>query len=99
MFWCRVRLEPDFAGRSGSERTALLTSGLQLVVPELTTSLGEGLAVVDRGADLLLDGVDLLGGREHSVFVRERDDEHAVCVAAHQVAGMHARIADVHAGC
>ena len=33
---------------------------------------------------------------EHRVFVRVRDDEHAVRVAAQQVAGMHARVADVH---
>ena len=41
----------------------LLAPGLELVIAELTTSLGERLAVVDRRADLLLDGVDLLGGR------------------------------------
>src|SRR5215204_1331209 len=81
---------------AGPKAPVLLLTGLELVVAELPTSFGEGLAVVDRRANLLLDGVDLLGGCQHGVFVRERNDEHAVGIASYQVAGMHARVADVH---
>ena len=57
--------------------------------------LGEGLALVDGGADLLLDRVDLLGGRQDGLLVRLRNHHDAVGIAAQQVPGMDARVADV----
>src|SRR5687767_14021740 len=73
----------------------LLPERLQLVVAELAACLGEGLAGVDRRADLLFDGVDLCGRGEHGILVSPRDHEHAVRVPAQQVAWGHARGADV----
>src|SRR5688500_2516721 len=75
---------------------ALLPPGLQLVISEELARLGERLAVVDGRADLLLDGVDLFGGGKHRLFVRARDDEHPVRVAAQQIAWGDARVANRH---
>src|SRR5262245_59725744 len=80
---------------AGPQGPVLLLPGLKLVIPELTTGFGERLAIGDDGADLLLDGIDLFSGGQPRFFVRDRDDEHAVRVAPHQVAGMNARVADV----
>src|SRR5688572_29571741 len=74
----------------------LLSAGLQLVVPELLAGFRERLALADRGADLLLDRVDLLGSGQHRVLVRLRKHDHAVRITAHEIAGVHPRIADVH---
>ena len=65
------------------------------MITELPARLGERLSFIDRGADLLLDGVDLLGRRQHRVFVGARNDEHAVGIAAQEIARCDARIADI----
>ena len=43
------------------------------MVAEAPAGIGEGPAFTDGIPDLLLDGVDLFGRRQHRVLVRARD--------------------------
>src|SRR5687767_14833956 len=88
----RVAAPPRLRLRAGG----LFPPRLQLVVPELSPGFGERPASVDRRADLLLDGVDFLGGGQTLVLVRARDNEDAVRITAEQIARGNPRVADGH---
>ena len=57
------------------------------MVSELSTCLGKRLALGNRGANLLLDRVDLFSRSENRLLVRVRQDHHAVGVSAQEIPG------------
>src|SRR5689334_22382113 len=79
----------------GFDRRALLATRLELVVPERAARLDERRARFDGVPDPLLGPVDLLGGGQHRLLVGPWNHQHAVGVAAEDVAGADACIADV----
>ena len=60
------------------------------MVSELSACLGKRFALGNRGANLLLDCIDLFSRSENRLLVRVRQDHHAVGVSAQEIPGRHA---------
>src|SRR5690606_34881636 len=88
-------LELRWNAKSGA-RARLFFGRLQRMVLHRRARFGDRLALFEHRADFLFGGIDLFGNGEHFVFARLRNAYDAVGIAAQDVAGVHARVADVH---